>query len=79
MTVPEAEGFEVLSQQPIILSATNHPGTKRHSTDHMTFVIMGAKATNKSLFWSQVVLFLGDLFLGSLWLTIMEYGVQGYI
>lgn len=72
---PETEGLEVSSQQPSILSVTNHPETKRQSPDHRTFVIVGAKVTNKSLFWSHMALFWGNLFLGSLWLHFMEYGV----
>lgn len=39
---------------------------QRHSTDHRTFIIVGAKVTNKSLFWSRMVLFLSNLFLGTL-------------
>lgn len=69
----EAEGFEVSSQQPSILSVTNHPETKRQSPDHRTFVIVGAKVANKSLFWSHMALFWSDLFLGSLWLHFMGY------
>ena len=51
------EGLEVSSQQPSILSVTHHPETKRQSPDHRTFVIVGAKVTNKSLFWSHMALF----------------------
>lgn len=49
MAFPEAEGFEVLSQQPINLSVTKQPETKRHSKDHRTLIIMGAKVTNRNL------------------------------
>lgn len=47
----------------------------RQSPDHRTFVIVGAKVANKSLFWSHMAVFWGDLFLGSLWLHFIEYGV----
>lgn len=49
MAFPEAEGFEVSSQQPTNLSVTKQPETKAQSTDHRTLIIMGAKVTNRNL------------------------------
>lgn len=40
MAFPEAEGFEVSSQQPTNLSVTKQPETKRHNTDNRTPIIM---------------------------------------